>query len=191
MSSQSEVLSLVAQVVDKFSAPIAAMRKSLEGLSQRNVASHKAGRQAASAHERAFQDLRKSVKETGEHVKGILEPAMVGLGIGAISTGAAIAGVAASIRSFSDSSRSLEFARKETGLSISQLREYQALASRVGSTPEAMTSGMAKFSANMDQWRKRLGPLREFFASRFGEGAGYIRRLGEELVHTIVLDAVE
>ncbi len=182
--SQQETLQLVAQVVDKFSGPILAMRKSLEGLTQRNVASHKAGRQAASAHEKAFSDLRKSVKETGEHVKGILEPAMVGLGIGAISTGAAIAGVTAAIRSFSDSSRSLEFARKETGLSIQQLREYQALASRVGSTPDAMTSGMAKFAANMDQWRHRLGPLREFFASRFGEGAGYIRQLGEALVHT-------
>jgi hypothetical protein len=182
--SQEETLRLVAAVTDKFSGPIAQMRKSLEGLTQRNVASHKAGRQAALAHEKAFSDLRKSVKETGEHVKGILEPAMVGLGIGAISTGAAIAGVTAAIKGFADSSRSLEFARKETGLVIQTLREYEALAPTIGSTPEAMDQGFRKLAGNLDQWRHRLGPLREFFSSRFGEGAGYIRRLGEELVHT-------
>ena len=98
--SEEQTLRLVAQVVDKFSAPIAEMRKSLGALSERNIASHKAGRQAASAHEKAFVELRKAVKETGEHVKGILEPAMVGLGIGAISTGAAIAGVTEAIKGF-------------------------------------------------------------------------------------------
>jgi hypothetical protein len=182
--SQEETLRLVATVSDKFSGPIAAMRKSLEGLTQRNVASHKAGRQAALAHEKAFVDLRKAVKETGEHVKGILEPAFVGLGIGAISTGAAIAGVTAAIKGFADSSRSLEFARKETGLTIQTLREYEALAPTIGSTAEAMDQGFRKLAGNLDQWRHRLGPLREFFASRFGEGAGYIRQLGEALVHT-------
>jgi hypothetical protein len=182
--SQEETLRLVATVSDKFSGPIAAMRKSLEGLTQRNVASHKAGRQAALAHEKAFVDLRKAVKETGEHVKGILEPAMGALGIGAISTGAAIAGVTAAIKGFADSSRSLEFARKETGLAIKLLREYEALAPTIGSTPEAMDQGFRKLAGNLDQWRHRLGPLREFFSSRFGEGASYIRQLGEELVHT-------
>jgi hypothetical protein len=182
--AQQEVLSLVAQVVDKYSGPIAQMRASLDGLTQRNVASHKAGRQAALAHEKAFSDLRKSVKETGEHVKGILEPAFVGLGISVISTGAAIAGVTAAIKGFADSSRSLEFARKETGLAIKLLREYEALAPTIGSTPEAMDQGFRKLAGNLDQWRHRLGPFREFFASRFGEGAGYIRSLGEELVHT-------
>jgi hypothetical protein len=70
--SEEQTLRLVAQVVDKFSAPIAEMRKSLGALSERNIASHKAGKQAASAHEKAFVELRKAVKETGEHVKGIL-----------------------------------------------------------------------------------------------------------------------
>ena len=60
--SQQEVLSLVAQVVDKYSAPIAAMRKSLEGLTSRNISSQKAGKQAVAAHTAAFSELRKSIR---------------------------------------------------------------------------------------------------------------------------------
>src|ERR1019366_8670955 len=142
------------------------------------------GKQAATVHSVAFAELRKQIKETADNTKNILSPALTTLGIGAISTGAAIAGVTAAIKGFADSSRSLEFARKETGLMIQTLREYEALAPTIGSTPEAMDAGFRKLAGNLDQWRHRLGPLREFFASRFGEGAGYIRQLGEALVHT-------
>jgi hypothetical protein len=160
------------------------MRKSLGALSEKNIAAHKSGKQAAAVHSVAFAELRKQIKDTAENTKNILSPALTTLGIGAISTGAAIAGVTAAIKGLSDSSRSLEFARKETGLAIQTLREYEALAPTIGSTPEAMDQGFRKLAGNLDQWRHRLGPLREFFASRFGEGAGYIRQLGEALVHT-------
>jgi uncharacterized membrane protein YgcG len=182
--SQAETLSLVAQVVDKFSAPIAEMRKSLGALSEKNIASHKAGKQAATVHSVAFAELRKQIKETADNTKNILSPALTTLGIGAISTGAAIAGITAAVKGFSDSSRGLAFANRETGLSVQHLRELQALAPRIGSTPEALTQSLTNFNTALDQWKNRLGPLREFFASRFGEGAGYIRQLGEELLHT-------
>jgi hypothetical protein len=182
--SSEETLRLVAQVVDKYSVPIAQMRASLGALSERTTSAHKSGKQAATAHSVAFAELRKQIKETADNTKNILSPALTTLGIGAISTGAAIAGITAAVKGFSDSSRGLAFANRETGLSVQHLRELQALAPRIGSAPEALTQSLADFNTNLDQWKNRLGPLREFFASRFGEGAAYIRQLGVELLHT-------
>ncbi len=180
--SQEETLRLVAAVTDKFSGPIAAMRKSLEGLTSRNVASHKAGRQAASAHEKAFVDLRKSVKETGEHVKQILEPAMVGLGLSAITTAASIGGVAAAIKEFAGTARDLSFVSKETGLAVDQLRALEAAGENVGISVGAMRNSLKSLYEELAQNKMHRGALREFSASQTMNPEA--RALAERLRHT-------
>ena len=179
--SQEETLRLVATVSDKFSGPIAAMRKSLEGLTQRNVASHKAGRQAALAHEKAFSDLRKSVKETGEHVKGILEPAMIGLGLGAITTAASIGGLSAAIKDFGGTARDLSFVSKETGLAVDQLRALEAAGENVGISVGTMRNSLKSLYEELAQNKMHRGALREFSASQFMNPEA--RALSERLRH--------
>jgi hypothetical protein len=181
MATQADTLSLVAQVVDQFSAPLRDMTRRLREFGDFGTQVHKTGTRYAKDHRNAFEDLRKSVKETSEHVRGVLTPAMAGLGLGAIGTGAAIAGVTAAIKEFAGSARDLTYLRTETGLSIDTLRQFDALAGRIGSSSQSMNQGFETSAANLEQWRNKLGPMREFFFTQWRMPG--IRQFGEEVSH--------
>jgi hypothetical protein len=85
MASNNEVLALTAQVIDRFSAPILSMKKSLQGLSEHGRATHAEGARYAKTHKDSFEALRKTARETSDHFKNVFQPAMVGLGLSGIS----------------------------------------------------------------------------------------------------------
>jgi hypothetical protein len=67
---------------------------------------------------------------------------MTGLGIGAIGTTAAIAGLAKGIKDIAAFGRDISFASKETGLAINRLNALKEAGSRVGIPAEAMIQGL-------------------------------------------------
>ena len=80
-----------------------------------NTAAHKEGTVLAQKHGVAFQDLRKAVQGTSETIKGVLTPAMAGLGIGTLSAGAAIAGLTSGVKSLAESLAQCEVHRIRGG----------------------------------------------------------------------------
>jgi len=82
MASNNEVLSLTAQVIDRYSAPIRDMTRSLRTMSEHGKAVHVEGARYAKQHRDSFEDLRKTARETGDQFKNVLNPTLVGLETG-------------------------------------------------------------------------------------------------------------
>src|SRR4051812_23540647 len=114
--SEQETLRLAASVVDNMSPAFRNMQKSFRALTEQMRGAHKEGVTHANEHGRALRELHRSAREVTEHVKGSLEPALAGLGIGALSVAGGIAAVAASVREFGSSARDLNLFTNATNM---------------------------------------------------------------------------
>lgn len=156
MAGSDESLCMAAEVVDKFSQPLRNMQRSLRGFSDEVAKSHKEGAAGAKEHLKHFDELRKSVKEASGQVRETLNPALAAFGIGTVSAAAGVAAIADAVRGFIGQSRDLSFISKEVGLTIQQLRVFDALAESVGSSTGAMNAGLHSFAKNMADVRARV-----------------------------------
>lgn len=179
--SEDETLRMAAEVVDKFSGPLRNMQRTLQKLSDQVKGSHKAGADQAKQHTKAFDDLHHSIRDVSERVRGALNPAFAAFGVGALSAAGGVAAVAEAIKDFAGTSRQLSDVSKEVGFSIQQLRVYEALANRVGSSRGAMDAGLENFAKNMEELRRNRGELQQFFVGQMSPGT---KALGDALRHT-------
>jgi hypothetical protein len=109
MASSNEVLSLTAQVIDRYSAPIRDMTRSMRTMGEHGRAMHTEGARYAKAHKDSFEALRKTARETGDQFKNVLNPAMIGLGLSAISVGGSIAALTKGIKDLGEFGREMGF----------------------------------------------------------------------------------
>lgn len=120
--------------------------------------------------ERSYDDIRKSVRGLRDEVKGGLTPALAVFGLTAFSVGGAVAAVASSIRGFASSTNTLSYLRRETGLTIDTMRQFESLGERMGSTPEAMRAGLSSFARNMQELRRGVGGTWSFLLGQQDAG---------------------
>ena len=164
MAGSDELLRMAAEIVDKWSKPLADMRRSLRSLAAETSGAHKAGALQAGAHTEALYKLKRQVVDVGDRLKGSLAPALGAIGITSLSAAAGLAAVVSAVKSFADSSRNLSFLTKETGLSINQLRTLESLAPRIGVGIEQMDEALRGFGENMERLRRSpLMVLRQSF----------------------------
>jgi hypothetical protein len=110
--------------------------------------------------------LRKTARETSDHFKNVFNPVMTGLGISAIGTGAAIAGLTKSIKDVAGFGREMSFASKETGLAINELNAWIEAGSRFDIPIQAMVQGLTQANEKLSQFEKyRDSALQTFFAN--------------------------
>jgi phage-related tail protein len=177
----SEALQLIAQVTDRFSAPMRDMQRQLSLFDEKGRKVHTEGVKAARLHAQQYAELQKQTKETARTVKELLTPTLAVLGVGAISAGAAMAGLTKSILDFGESAKQLKFLREETGLTIDQLRQFHGIASIIGTTNEALDAGFRKAKAIQDEWQRwHTGPVLDWAAKLHdmpGLGEGGAKRL--------------
>ena len=93
-------------------------------------------------------------------------PALAAAGVSILSVGAAVAAMVKSTKDFGAATEKLVRLGRETGLAVTKLRELGALASGIGSTPEAMNAGLAAFAKNMEEFRRGVGAIAQFVISQ-------------------------
>ena len=178
--AQDDILRMSATVVDGFSNPLKEMVKQLRQFGDYEKVVHKEGAKFAVQHRNAFEDLRKSMKGGAEHVKNVLTPAMVGLGLGAVGAASAIEGISRAIKEFAGTSRDLDQLNRATGLSYDKIRALQELTERLGGTKVEASEGVEKLAASLEQLQKfNTGPLNQLSAllPKYGEGAKFRNEL--------------
>jgi hypothetical protein len=161
-----KTLRLVAQVIDKYSGPIRDMQRALNQLSDKEGKSNRDNARAVIKHNEALRQLHRDFKETGETVKSFFAPVMSELGVSMLSVASAFGAASKASLDFASSARGWGYLQKQTGLTVQTLREFEALAPRLGSSAEAMDKGFADFNQNLDQFRQKRGPLLDFFAKQ-------------------------
>jgi uncharacterized protein YukE len=178
MSAQDETLRLAAEVVDKFSGPLREMQKALRGIADQNKATNVTHTAQMRDQAKAYAGLDQSVKQIADRTKSMLTPALAAAGVSILSVGGAVAALVKATNSFGETTKKLAFMSRETGLSIAKLRELDALASRIGTSPETMRAGEQAFAHNMEQLRRWRGASAEFFTSQHDLN---VRALGNTL----------
>jgi hypothetical protein len=160
-----EALVLVAQVYDQFSAPIRRMQTQLRALTAENAKSHAQGMQLAKGHADSFTKLRESATKTADTFRREFTPVFkefaetaTGLrfsltGIGGAAA-AAVGGASAMAFSFAGTARSLRDLSQSTGMSVNDLRVFEQIGPRIGSSVEAMDGGFQSLNAHMERLRR-------------------------------------
>jgi hypothetical protein len=157
MSEQDETMRLAAEIVlKKWSGPLTDMRRDLRKLSDDVKGTHTAGAAHAKKHSEAVSVLRKEFQRLDEHVKTTSLETMAAFGVGALSVAGAVAAVKDAVFGFADSTRQMKFLSRETGATVQQLREFEALSRRIGAAPGAMSKGIHDFAQHMHDIRRRV-----------------------------------
>jgi len=169
---------LSAEIVNRWTGPLNDMRRDLRKLADDVKGTHAAGVTHAKKHGEAVSGLRKEFQRLDEHVKSTSVQTMAAFGVGALSVAGAVAAVKDAVFGFGDSTQKLIFLRRETGLAIDTLRQYQSLAERVGSTPEAMNKGIQNFAQHMQDIRRMAPDELNAWRSGFDRNANeFVRSL--------------
>jgi len=184
-----EALVLSAVVVDRFSNPIKDMQKQLRALTAENARSHAQGVQLAKGHADSFMKLRESATKTADTFRREFTPVFkdfaetaTGLrfsltGIGGAAA-AAVSGASAMAFSFAGTARSLRDLSQSTGMSVNDLRVFEQIGPRIGSSVEAMDGGLQSLNAHMERLKRNgFAELADMTGSMFPDVKNQVAQL--------------
>jgi hypothetical protein len=155
MAGSDETMRLVAEVVDRYSGPLREMQKSMRRLGDVVKGTHTEGTKQTKDHEKAYQELHKSMNTVRNTISSSFTPAMATLGITTLSVSGAIAGVVESVKKLGQSYYGLQDASKRAGLSTEWVRAMTVAFQDLGIAPEAAQQSMADLGASLDQLARR------------------------------------
>lgn len=178
MADSDETMRLAAEIVNKWSGPLTDMRRDLRKLSDDVKGTHAAGVTHAKKHGEAISGVRREFQRLDEHVKSTSLQTMAAFGLSAIGVAGAVSAVKDAVFGFGDSTRQMTFLRRETGLAMDQLRQYEALARRVGAAPGVMSKGIQDFAQHMQDIRRMAPAELNAWATGFDRNANqFVRSL--------------
>lgn len=154
-----EALRMQAEVVDRFSGPLKALRAQLLDT----------GREGAKHGEALAKGLNKAeaaAQQTAATAKTVLNPAFAALGVTGLGAGVAVAGIAAALNNLSGNLSSLGQLGRETSMAADQLRIFQSVASKFGVSGDASSAAAKTFSQNMRDIRRGVGETMGFLQSQ-------------------------
>lgn len=154
-----ETLRMEAEVRDKFTGPLKALRAQLLD----------ASREGARHGETLAKGLNKAeaaAQATANTAKTVLNPALAGIGITGLSAGVAVTGVISALNSLGSNLSSLGQLSRETGMAADQLRIFQSVAGKFGISGDAASSAAQVFSRNMRDIRRGVGDTMAFLQSQ-------------------------
>ncbi|MRI57702.1 hypothetical protein D8770_27955, partial [Methylobacterium sp. DB1607] len=120
------------------------------------------------AWKKDWDGAREGVSKFEGVLRGVT-PVLSGLGVAGIGVGLSIAGAASAIGEFSSKTRGLSQAAKDIGLTIDQLRTFNALGERFGVTADTMTSAAKSFAGSMFEIKRQGSTFIELQAMNLGK----------------------
>ena len=160
-----QVFQLEAGVVDGFSAPLKRLRAQLADVKPSE------GMKQTAAH---FDTLRTRVNAATTAIGRDMNTALSGLGVSSIGAIASIAGVAAAVKRFSESTIEIRQFERATGMAADTLRRFQKAGPEFGVNGDAVGNALRTLSSKMHDFRRGMN-LGDVYAAGEGELADRIR----------------
>jgi hypothetical protein len=161
--SEQETLRLVAEVVDKYSAPMKQMMDQLNKLGQAAKGVHEDGKKRTNEHTKAFRDLHDQLNKVKDTTTDVLRPAFNALGITVLSVAGSIAAVSEAVKNFGEYGQKLEYAHRASGLLTSSVRGLSEANERFGMSAEDTIRSLEQFGGHMNELaRKNPNYINEF-----------------------------
>ncbi|MFB0491949.1 hypothetical protein ABIE45_004535 [Methylobacterium sp. OAE515] len=137
-----EALRMQAEVTDRFTGPLKALRAQLLDVS-RTGANH------SETLTKGFGAVEGALQKTARTASSVVNPAFAALGITGLTAGAAVAGISAALNKLNGNLTGLGQLHRETGIAAKTLQEFGAVAGRFGIEQDAVASGAKNFAAQM------------------------------------------
>ncbi|MCJ2099356.1 hypothetical protein [Methylobacterium sp. E-046] len=135
-------LRMEAEVRDKFTGPLKALRSQL-------LDTARAGNNHSDALAKGFKSVEGAMQSTARTASSVVNPAFAALGVTGLSAGAAVAGISNALNRLTGSMASLGQLSRETGVAAKTLQEFGSVAGRFGIEQDAVASATKNFAAQM------------------------------------------
>lgn len=138
---------LVARVEDQFTGPLAKLKHEIVGVSDTT-------KKHTSAWRKDWDEARGGITRFEGALNGVT-PVLTRLGVSGIGVALSIGGMASALGEFSLKTRGLSQTSKDIGLTVDQLRAFNALGERFGVTADTMTSAAKSFAGQMYEIKRQ------------------------------------
>ena len=163
--SQDDALRMTAEVVDKFTGPLGALKKQMQALAAE-------GGVHTDTLTKGFGKIEGGARAAEKAVASGLNPALSVVGITGLSAAAAVSGVAVAMRNFAAGAASLGALSRETGQTADNLRILGAVAGKFGIEQESVASGTKAFAAQMREFGRGIGETYQWLNRQGRDEAG-------------------
>ncbi|SFL42340.1 hypothetical protein [Methylobacterium pseudosasicola] len=145
-----EALRMEAEVRDKFSGPLKALRSQL-------LDTARTGANHSETLVKGFKGVEGAMQSTARTASSVVNPALATLGVTGLTAGAAIAGISAALNKLTGNLTGLGQLNRDTGIAAKTLQEFGAVAGRFGIEQEAVAQGAKNFAAQMRTFSRSTG----------------------------------
>jgi hypothetical protein len=151
MASADEQMKLTAELVDKYSGPLKAMRQSLEEMSKTSKKANETSAKAFREHAHRVKELHERVSHLKDMIAGTLTPALASLGISGLAAGEALGELATKLREAGERYNAFNEAMKRSGTSAGYVDAVAASLERLGVAPDRALASVSELGEHLDK----------------------------------------
>jgi methyl-accepting chemotaxis protein len=179
MPSNEETMRLNAELsLARFSPQAKQMVKDLAEIKKATDEAHSPAAKVAKLHAKAYQELRERISGTAETIRGVLSPAMAGLGIAGFGVTESITKVIEGLKDAAKQYYLMQDASKRSGMSADHISSISVQFERLGLTAGQALSSVSEFGEHMDKFARNSPREREKWAGAY---ADVIDQLGNKM----------
>jgi hypothetical protein len=160
-----EALRMQAEVQDRFSGPLKALRSQL-------LDTARTGANHSDTLAKGFKGVEGAMQSTARTASSVVNPAFAALGVTGLTAGAAVAGISAALNRLTGSMASLGQLSRETGVAAQTLQEFGSVAGRFGIEQDAVASATKNFAAQMRTFARGTGEAFQWVVRQGTDAAG-------------------
>ncbi|SFJ67862.1 phage tail tip lysozyme [Methylobacterium brachiatum] len=160
-----EALRMQAEVQDKFTGPLKALRAQLLDVT-RTGANH------SETLAKGFKGVEGAMQSTARTASSLINPAFAALGVTGLTAGAAVAGISSALNKLTGNLSGLGQLSRETGVAAKTLQEFGAVAGRFGIEQDAVANGARNFAAQMRLFSRSTGEAFQWVVRQGTDAAG-------------------
>ncbi|SFM98944.1 hypothetical protein [Methylobacterium pseudosasicola] len=174
-----EALRMQAEVQDKFSGPLKALRSQL-------LDTARTGANHSDTLVKGFKSVESTMQSTARTASSVVNPAFAALGVTGLTAGAAVAGISAALNKLTGNLTGLGQLTRDTGIAAKTLQEFGAVAGRFGIEQDAVAQGAKNFAAQMRTFSRSTGDAFNWVIHQGTNAAGRkaFQNFATDLQHT-------
>lgn len=157
--SESDVYKATAELVDKFSPQFRAFLNGLRDI-------QKGANEASKATTRSFDDVARGIRSVVTNITTGLQPSFASLGLSTLALTGGLAGLALAMKNFATNTVAIQWAGKEAGMSVNQVRFLEQAFGRLQVPVEQTRQSLRGFADVMLEMRRGGGPGFVYLASQ-------------------------
>jgi hypothetical protein len=175
-ATETDVMKLVAELEDRYSIPMKAMRKAVLEMGKATQQANEHGSKAAREHAKHIRELQERFEKVKGFVAGAVTPALATMGIAALGTSEAIGALAESLRKAGEQYNMFNATAQRGGVSVQRVGEMQKTFELLGSSADKANDAVAAIGETKAKLDRHQAAEMIRLQSLFGNGLPWVEK---------------